>query len=558
MWYILSPVGVAMGRFKRYLIAGAVVGLGALAGALAGGRSADDASGSDAFLERYTSLLRVVQANAPQPVKSDDLVYSSIDGMLELLDPHTNFLRPEAFAQMRERQEGSFHGIGVIISLRGGKVTVITPIEGTPAARVGLRAGDIIESVDGTPTEGMNLDDVAQRLRGPEGTTVHVTIVRPGLTEPLAVDIQRARVPTESVQYAFMLGDKTAYIRISDFTRTTGKEVGRALARLQDEGATRLLLDLRANPGGIVDSAVEVAGMLLAPGQEVFSTKGRTADSFQDYRAAQDGLHFGGPVVVLVNRGTASAAEIVAGAIQDHDRGLVVGETTFGKGVVQTIFPVRDAGLALTTAKYYTPSGRCIQRDFDSFFAYTHPDSGNDEATEAVKAKKPAPPHDGQVFFTDIGRKVYGGGGIFPDEQIAQSEYSARVGRLVLNSAFFHFAVDYLADKTDKAEAARSFVADSAAVDRFRALVVDKKWMNEKDIDATLADKTDRRDIEILLKSEVLNAGVSLNAGYRVLTEADQQIQDAISYFDEASRLQARAEALDSLDRRAAVKKSSD
>jgi len=531
-----------MGRLKTYVLAFGVVALGALAGALAGDGNRAQTTAADQFLTRFGSLVHTVMAHAPKPVEASDLVYSSIDGILDLLDPHSSFLRPEMFSSMRERQQGSFHGIGVIISMRGGRVTVVTPIEGTPAARLGLRAGDVIERVDDVSTEGMNLDDVARRLRGLEGTTVRVSIARPGLKESLEFTIQRGRVPTDSVRFAFMIGEDTAYIRINDFTRTTGRETRAALERLMAEGATRLLLDLRQNPGGIVDSAVEVAGMLLAPGQRVFSTRGRTADSFQDYRASRDGLHFAGPLVVLINSGSASAAEIVAGAVQDHDRGLVVGEPSFGKGVVQTIYPVRDSGLALTTAKYYTPSGRCIQRDFDSLYAYTHPDRSGDE-TNGGRGRARSPQDQGEVFFTDAGRKVYGGGGIVPDHYVAQGEYSARVVRLLANSAFFHFAVDFLAGASDQGAAARAFVADDEALARFRTLALEKGWSTAEELDAALTDPTDRRDIAVQLRTEVLNAGVSLTEGYRAAIASDAQIQEALGLFQEAAKLQAQAAA---------------
>lgn len=532
-------------RFK-VIPAVAVVALGALAGAVAGDRTQGDFAKADSFLKRYTEVLRLAVDHGPRNVPAADLVYASMDGMLALLDPHSNFLRPDAFANMRERQQGSFHGIGVIISMRGGKITVITPIEGTPAARLGLRAGDVIEAVDGAGTEGLDLDDVARRLRGPEGTSVRITVARPGIPEPLELTITRARVPTDSVRYAFLLDGGAAYVRIGDFTHTTGKEFVNAVKRLQEQGATRLLLDLRDNPGGIVDSAVEVASVALDPGQQVFSTKGRTADSFQDYRVSRDGLHFTGPVVVLVNRGSASAAEIVAGAIQDHDRGLVVGEPTFGKGVVQTIYPVRDAGLALTTAKYYTPSGRCIQRDYDSYFTYVrHAEAADDGAGTAVEEPKVP---NGTAYLTDSGRKVYGGGGILPDREVKLSQYSERIARLLGNSAFFQFAVAHLSDKPDKAGAARAFEPTEESLKQFRDQVVKAKWLSEGEIDAALADATERRDIEIALRAEVLNAGVSLTEGYKALTAADDQIQAGLAAFDEAKSLHARARALGSTE----------
>ncbi|HNX50125.1 MAG TPA: S41 family peptidase [Thermoanaerobaculaceae bacterium] len=526
----------------RVVLSAAVIVAGALAGAVAG-PAAEGLGKADEFLRRYSEVLRILIDKAPRPVEADQVVYSSLDGMLELLDPHSNFLPPAGYAQIRERQQGSFHGVGVQISMRGGRVTVITPIEGTPAARMGLRAGDIIDSIDGVSTDGMDLDDVARRLRGPEGSTVRITILRPGLGRPLEVSLQRARVPTDSVRYALLLDPTTAYVRISDFTRTTGNEVSRALERLTGEGATRLLLDLRDNPGGIVDTAVAVSGFLLEPGQLVFSTKGRTADSFQDYRAARDGLHFPGPVVVLVNRGSASASEIVAGCIQDHDRGLVIGETSFGKGVVQTIYPLRDSALALTTAKYYTPSGRCIQRDFDSFFAYVNPDGENNGL--------PAPAKDaGPVFFTDSGRKVFGGGGITPDVHTAAGVYSERVARLLGQAAFFHFAVGYLADKTDKDAIARSFAVTPEIVQQFKDKVLAQKWLPEAELDAALANATDRRDIELNLQAEISNAGLSLTDGYRVLLQNDNQAQEALRQFPEAAQLYEKARVAVPQDRR--------
>ncbi len=521
---------------RSFLLAVSVVAASALTGVLVGDKLAAGEGEADAFLHRYTAVLHKLEALAPKPVETSELVYGSIDGMLEMLDPHSNFLRPEAFAAMRERQQGSFFGIGVIIGIRGGRVTVITPIQGTPAHRLGLRAGDIIEAVDGRSTQDMELDEVARRLRGPEGTTVKVTISRPGLKEPLELTVTRARVPTDSVRYAFLLDEHTAYIRVGEFTRTTGREVKEALTKLTQQGATRLLFDLRDNPGGLVDGAVEVAGLVLQPGQRVFSTKGRTADSFQDYRVPRDGPHFEGPVVVLVNQGTASAAEIVAGAIQDHDRGLVVGEPTFGKGVVQTIYPVKDTGVALTTAKYYTPSGRCIQRDWDSFFAYIH------RELEEVETPTPTPP-SGEVFFTDSGRKVYGGGGIFPDKLVTLGTYSSTVSKLLGQNAFFQFAVSYLAQFTNKEQAAAAFVANDAILAEFVRTAQDKGWASEHELQAALAQPQERRDIAALLTSEVRSAGLSLNDGYRVLAEEDRQIQGALAAFEEAGQLQRRAQS---------------
>lgn len=527
-----------MARLGFSLLALVTVGGGALTGALVGERATADTKASQ-FLMRYSQILEATEEAAPQQVSVTELVYGSVEGMLETLDPHSNFLRPEAFSAMRERQQGSFYGIGVQIGIRGGRVTVITPIQGTPAYRLGLRAGDIIEAVDGQSTQDMDLDEVARRLRGPEGTKVRVTIIRPGFPEPLEFEVTRARVPTDSVRYAFLLDERTAYIRVGEFTRTTGREVASALRTLTEQGAQRLVLDLRDNPGGLVDSAVEVAGLLLQPGQRVFSTRGRTADSYQDYRVPRDGQHFEGPVVVVVNEQTASAAEIVAGAIQDHDRGLVVGEPTFGKGVVQTIFPVRDCGVALTTAKYYTPSGRCIQRDWDSYFSYVSHEGSRTNGGEVRVSPTPPP---GEVFFTDSGRKVYGGGGIFPDRYRRLGRYSAPISKLLAQSAFFQYAVNYLAPHQDKEAAARQFRADDPQLVAFGRTAVEKGWITEAEWASVMAKPEDRQDAAVLLLSEIVNAGISLNEGYKVLVRDDEQVLEAIQALDEAARLYQRVQ----------------
>src|SRR5438067_8288962 len=274
-------------------------------------------------LKEYTDLLAAVTANAPEDVGSDKFVYSSIDGMLRTLDPHTSFLEPKEYADMQDRQKGSFYGLGILVTKRNDQVTVITPLEGTTAARLGIRAGDVISEVEGVATDELSLDEVVKRLKGPKGTTVHIKIMRVGMKEPIPLSIVRAAIPTNSISNVLMIRPGIGYIRIKDFTSTTVRELDEAIDKLNGEGMQKLVLDLRGNPGGLLDAAVGVGDHFLDKNQMIVFTKGRTADSQQEYTAPGKHQKLDVPVVVIVNRGSASASEIVAGALQDHDRSLI-------------------------------------------------------------------------------------------------------------------------------------------------------------------------------------------------------------------------------------------
>ena len=502
----------------------AIVALGALAGALFGQRTVP-ASEHDVVL-RAGKIASDVLDWLPEEEKPEDLIYDGIDGMLEKLDPHSNFLRPKAFQKMRERNQGSFFGIGVIISRRAGKVTVIAPIAGTPAARKGLRAGDVISSIEGTSTEDLSLDEVVDHIRGPEGTVVHLEITRPGMEKPLEVAITRGRIPTNSVRYAFMLRPHVGYLRLTEFSGTSTREVRRHIKDLLSQGATSIILDLRDNPGGALNAAVGVSDTFLAPGQLIVSTRGRTKDSISSFKAPGKGFRFKGPLVILVNTGSASASEIVSGAVQDHDRGLIVGEVTWGKGLVQTVFTIRDAGLALTTARYYTPSGRCIQRDYHSFIDYITHRNMKESETAAT-------------YHTDDGRPLKGGGGITPDVEVKARKLAEPVARLYGASAFFRFAVTWLAQipEDQQRQRATSFTVDQKVRDRFLAFVREKKILDEKYIDELLKDPQAVSDMDRAIRIEVLNSAVGLEAGYLVAIKGDNQIQAALDHLPDAEKM---------------------
>lgn len=503
------------------VVAITVLLVGSTAGGLFGERSVP--SSETVVVTRASHVVDGMLEWLPDETAPDDLIYDGIHGMLEVLDPHSNYLDPRSFQQMRARQEGSFFGIGIIIARRDGNVTVIAPMAGTPAAQKGLRAGDVISAIGGDPTEDLTLDEVVDQVRGPEGSTVLLTIDRPGLDEPFDVEITRARIPQDSVRFAFMLRPGTGYIRLSEFTSTSVREVGDALSRLRDQGMTDLIFDLRDNPGGQLDAAVGIANFFLREGQLIVSTKGRTPDSVSTLTAPGRGRPFEGPLVVMVNEGSASASEIVAGAVQDHDRGLVVGDTTWGKGLVQTVFTVRDTGLALTTARYYTPSGRSIQRDYDSFIDYVTHRNG--------AAEEPA-----NTFETDAGRSVLGGGGIAPDVEVVGRPFSEELVRLYGDTAFFRFAIQLLQEipEAEQADFGGRFVVDEAVLDRFFDWVVAEEILSTDEVAAVRGDAQSTDDVVRGIRIEVLNATQGLEAGYREAIEADDQIKAALDLLPDA------------------------
>ncbi len=501
----------------------ATLALGAGAGVLFGKKATEP---DETDVARRTAILtRTVLSWYPTEPDSESLVYAGIERMLEQLDPHSNFLEPKVFRKMRERQEGSFFGVGIIISRRAGKVTVIAPIAGTPAARKGIRAGDVISAVDGDPTEEMTLDEFVDRVRGPEGTTVHLTIQRPGFDEPLELDIERTRIPTNSVRYAFMLTPDTGYVLLSEFSNTSPAEIDAALRKLEADGMRHLILDLRDDPGGALEAAIEVSDRFLEKGMLIVSTKGRAPGNNAEYRAPGGGVRYHGPLTILVNTGSASASEIVSGAVQDHDRGLIVGEPTWGKGLVQTVYTIRDAGLALTTARYYTPSGRCIQRDYDSFIDYMMHRNGEDET--------------GPVYHTETGRPVRGGGGIHPDVTVEARKLSEEVAILYGKSAFFRFAIELLKDVPEKEKQAfaRKLTVDDLVLARFRKFVLGADILDEEEWKKLAADPQAIDDVRRAIRVEVLNSGVGLEAGYREAITGDNQVAEALAHADEAERL---------------------
>jgi carboxyl-terminal processing protease len=478
-------------------------------------------------MKEYTDLLAAVTTWSAEDIGNDKFVYASIDGMLRNLDPHTSFLEPKEYSDMQDRQKGTFYGLGILVTKRNDQVTVITPLEGTPAARLGIRAGDVIAEVEGVSTDDLPLDDVVKRLKGPKGTTVHIKIKRIGMKEPIPLTITRAAIPTNSISNVLMLRPGVGYIRIKDFTSTTVRELDDAITKLKGEGMQKLVLDLRMNPGGLLDAAVGVSDHFLDKGQMVVYTKGRTADSAQEYLAPGKHVKFDQPLVVLVNRGSASASEIVAGAVQDHDRGLVVGETSWGKGLVQSVYTLQyGAGLALTTSKYFTPAGRNIQRDYTSMYDYYMAEETLN-GTEAPLAQR-------EQFRTDTGRIVYGGGGITPDVIVKQPELSRTTQLLEVRSGIFNYAVEY-ASKNPNLTA--DLKVTPAMMEELVRHAAEHDVAPEADIRESLALDVDRKYIERALKAEIVAAKFGFDASYVHRLEGDAQVEKALELFPEAQKL---------------------
>ncbi len=484
-------------------------------------------------MKEYTDLLSAVTSWSSEDIGSDKFVYAAIDGMLRTLDPHTSFLEPKEYSDMQDRQKGTFYGLGILVTKRNDQVTVITPLEGTPAARLGIRAGDVISEVEGVATEDLSLDEVVKRLKGPKGTTVHIKIQRVGMKEPIPLTIVRAAIPTNSISNVLMLRPGVGYVRLKDFTSTTVRELDEAIGKLHDQGMQKLVLDLRMNPGGLLDAAVGVSDHFLDKGQMIVYTKGRTPDSAQEYVAPGKHEKFDLPIVVLVNRGSASASEIVAGAIQDHDRGLVVGETSWGKGLVQSVYTLQyGAGLALTTSKYFTPAGRNIQRDYTSVYDYYMADEAENGPEIPLEQR--------EKFKTDTGRIVYGGGGITPDVIVKQPQVSRTTQILEVRSAIFNFAVEYAAKHPDLT---KELVITPAIVEEFARFAAQKEVAPENDIREALQKPEDRKFVERALKAEIVAAKYGFDASYPYRLQGDAQVEKALELFPEAQKLAALAAA---------------
>lgn len=399
-------------------------------------------------LSRLNKVLSEVNLKYVENVDPAELSDAAIQGMRGILDPHTAVFAPKDYEDLKVSTEGEFGGVGITISLRDNVLTVISPLAGTPAFNLGIRAGDRIMKIDGKDTHGFTLDEAVGMLRGKVGTDVTIGIARSGVSELMDFTITRAKIVVHAVPYSGMVTSDIGYIKLSSFSLKTREEVVNAIHKLQKQGMKKIILDLRYNPGGLLNQAVEIGELFLKKGDLIVSTRGRTQQT--ESRARKDGIvPQDVPLVVLVNQGSASAAEIVSGAIQDWDRGLIIGKTSFGKGSVQTIFPLDNQGYALklTTAFYYLPFGRCINKPENGIKglkireeeAYEDDDSETADVVDSLVAKKDTVAVD--TFVTNAGRKMFGGGGITPDVDIELDPIPWVVQVQERMAMYFKFAV---------------------------------------------------------------------------------------------------------------------
>ena len=518
-------------RWRSFLLVPSFVVLCAILGGIYGPavQGVSAAEGEDAIktsLRQFTDVYRVVEVNNADPLDADKSIYKgAIPGMLHTLDPHSTFFDPRDFQSLREDQRGAYYGVGMTVAPRGGKTIVIAPFTGSPAFKAGIRPGDVILQVDDTRTDGLNTTQVADLLRGPRGTSVRVTIGRPAHDEPLSFSLVRDEIPRKTVKEAFWYRPGIAYLDVESFNENTSQEMMDQLNKLGEKNIKGLVLDLRDNPGGLLNEGVAVASHFLKKNQLVVSHRGRSSAE-KPYVVNRGASKYDYPIVVLVNRYTASAAEIVSGALQDHDRAWVLGDNTFGKGLVQTVYPLSEnTGLALTTAKYYTPSGRLIQRDYSkgSFYDYYFRKDTDTKNMDDVK-------------MTDGGRTVYGGGGISPDEKYVET-YNHFQTELLRRSATFNFVAKYFGNRDAKLP--KGWSPDDEFVSQF------KTYLQENDIPFTPQEWTDNQSwVRRTLKREVYVTAFNIDDAQLVAVETDPVMDKAVEAMPKAQALLERTEKL--------------
>lgn len=489
-------------------------------------------------VRKFNDALEVTSRYYVDDVDSQKLTEDAIKGMLNGLDPHSVYISADQLKRVNEDFQGSFEGIGVEFDIVNDTLTIVSPISGGPSEKLGILAGDKIVKIDGVSSVKIARDDVPKKLKGPKGTKVNVTIVRAGLSEPLEFEITRDKIPIYSVDASFMHNSDIGYVKVSRFSATTYDEFIKAMADLKNQGMKKVILDLRGDPGGYLDQAFKMASEFIPRGNKIVYTKSRISDFNEEY-VSEGGNYTDIPLIVLVNGGSASASEIVSGAIQDWDRGLIIGETTFGKGLVQRQFDLPDgSAFRVTTARYYTPSGRLIQKNYEGgkYTGNTLIDIEGDNPEHKNGAQDTARPE----FKTFGGRTVYGGGGITPDYVVkldTLTDYSVQLRRLNL---FYIFTERYMAANKNNIEGTYKSAMDFRDGFQVTEKMLDdlKNMAAEKGV--AYNDEQFNRDIDFIktsIKFQIARDLWGNNGSYLVWVNNDEQFQKAITLFDDAIKL---------------------
>ncbi|HPV14592.1 MAG TPA: S41 family peptidase [Candidatus Cloacimonadota bacterium] len=483
---------------------------------------AQNQKGTDIYsqLSLFTEVLQKLKQYYVTDLNDEELIKAAIIGMLGDTDPHTSYFTAEEFKDFTTSTKGAFGGLGIQIDKNGDYVTVVSPIEGTPAYRMGITAGDRIIKVDGKNVVGFSTDEAIKHMRGDVGTQVTITISRPGIPEPMDFTIIREIIKIKSVPYFFKLDNGVGYIRITQFNENTTPELREALTGLESQNIKGLILDLRSNPGGLLDQAVDTVNEFIGRDKLVVETKGRVPSSNRQHYTRFSARARNYPIVVLINEASASASEIFAGSLQDWDKALVLGRTSFGKGSVQQLFPLANGnGIKVTTSYYYIKSGRCIHKMLNDKLLK------GKEVSEEEKKEDEAKSHE-HIYYTVNGRKVYGGGGITPDIDI-QSDLLSNFGiELRRKNAFFNFTVDYLVEHPNL-DVPIDFRVDDGMLSSFLT------YVQKQNITYTAADLDSTTSfIRSTLTSEFLRKKHGDNEAYKATINQDKQLQAAIDLFD--------------------------
>jgi carboxyl-terminal processing protease len=483
-------------------------------------------------MRRFMEVFNVVKSYYVEEVDSPKLITGAIQGMLEELDPHSVYIEPKKLKEITEQFQGSYEGIGIEFIIQNKILTVVSPIAGSPSEALGLRPGDQIMKIEGKSAYGITDEEVQQKLKGPKGTKVTINIRRPGIDEPFDITITRDQIPIYSVMAKFLVKDKIGYVYVGRFAQTTVDELERALRGLEAQGMEGLILDLRGNSGGYLDQAFKMADKFIDGNKIIVYTKGRIPGASEEFTSTDMPNDRKCPLIILINKGSASASEIVAGAIQDWDRGIIVGETSFGKGLVQTQLSMNDgSALRITTARYYTPSGRLIQRSYDDGL-WEYYVSGYDDAQNQTEEN----PKERPIFFTKAGRKVYGGGGISPDVKIESKNITKLTSELTLKRLFFEFGSQYATKhpelKTDFLYFKDKFEIDEKILTEFQRFITTKEILFK---DKEFQDDLDY--IKLMVKSEIAQFLWDREHYYQIRISGDEQVQEALKHIDQAAKI---------------------